>query len=196
MDTAWKVFAEQGYERTSVETIVALNGGSKATVYSYFKSKEDLFLQASFAKATELSSAVFEAFPACTGLGHSLLALGKSYLGFYLNSELIEIFRLAAAEGKRRHFGAMLYEKCFKTSWGKVAEYLQQRIEPTRLLPGGGWTAAMHLRGLLDGDTLLQRSWGILDAVPPEKSETIAASAVTAFLRIYAPESLAELEKP
>ena len=34
---------ELGYERTSMSEIAARLGGSKATLYSYFPSKEELF---------------------------------------------------------------------------------------------------------------------------------------------------------
>lgn len=190
MDAAWKVFADKGYERTTVEAIVAVCGGSKATVYSYFKSKQDLFLQASFERAKELSAHSFLDFPAYPSLRESLLAFGLSYLRFYLNSDLIEIFRLAASEGKKLPFGTMLYEKCFTTSWGKVAVYLEEQIRPERLFPGKGWTAAMHLRGLLDGDTLLKHSWAVEEDLSPEEAQRLTDAAVTAFLRIYAPEEL------
>lgn len=193
MDAAWQIFAEQGYERTTMEAIIDVCGGSKATIYSYFNSKEHLFLEASLARASELSAVAFRDFPEHDGTARALLALGTSYLRFYLNSDLVEVFRLAVAEGKRLRFGAMLYEKCFKTSWGKVADYLDRRLEPQRLLPGGGWTAAMHLRGLLDGDILMQRSWGVRSDLSQTEAERAALSAVTAFLRIYAPHDLTDL---
>ena len=36
---AAKLFEELGYERTSMSTIAARDGGSKATLYGYFPSK-------------------------------------------------------------------------------------------------------------------------------------------------------------
>ncbi len=37
------VFQEQGYERTSMSEVARRAGGSKATLYNYFTSKEALF---------------------------------------------------------------------------------------------------------------------------------------------------------
>lgn len=185
MDAAWRIFAEQGYERASVEAILTLCGGSKATIYSYFKSKADLFQQVSLAKAGELSAIAFRNFPEHPEPVQALYLFGVRYLSFYLNSDLIEVFRLAAAEGKSLRFGALLYEKNFKPSWGVIAAYLEEKLEPAGLLPGGGWTAAMHLRGLLDGDTLLQRSWGLMPDMPQEEYERMSHTAIEAFLRIY-----------
>jgi len=42
LDAAQKLFYEQGYDQTSVESIIAAVGVSKGTFYHYFKSKEDL----------------------------------------------------------------------------------------------------------------------------------------------------------
>ena len=41
---AAELFQENGFERTSMSTISERLGGSKATLYGYFKSKEDLLL--------------------------------------------------------------------------------------------------------------------------------------------------------
>jgi AcrR family transcriptional regulator len=41
---AGQVFAESGYERTSMDTIAALAGVSKPMLYAYFGSKEGLYL--------------------------------------------------------------------------------------------------------------------------------------------------------
>lgn len=188
MDAAWKVFADKGYERSSVEAIVAVCGGSKATVYSYFTSKQDLFQQAAIERAKELLAESFLDMRPGLTLRENLLAFSRSYVRFYLGTDLIEVFRLAASEGKKLPFGVILYEKCFKTSWGRVAAYLEDNLAPARLFPGKGWTAAMHLRGLLDGDILLQRSWGVLEDISDEEAGIIASTAVTAFLRIYAPD--------
>ncbi|MBA7647581.1 HTH-type transcriptional repressor KstR2 [subsurface metagenome] len=42
LDAAQKLFYEQGYDQTSVNTIIDAVGVSKGTFYHYFKSKEDL----------------------------------------------------------------------------------------------------------------------------------------------------------
>lgn len=44
LDKALEVFAEKGYCSTSVDDIVKKAGISKGLIYTYFKSKEDIFL--------------------------------------------------------------------------------------------------------------------------------------------------------
>ncbi len=43
VEAATTQFLKVGYDQTSIDTIVELSGGSKATVYSYFPTKADLF---------------------------------------------------------------------------------------------------------------------------------------------------------
>src|ERR1700719_191142 len=43
INVAREVFFEQGYTAASMSTIAARLGGSKGTLYNYFKNKEDLF---------------------------------------------------------------------------------------------------------------------------------------------------------
>jgi AcrR family transcriptional regulator len=42
LDTAAVLFAEQGYNETTIEQIARAAGSSRATVYSYFSTKEDI----------------------------------------------------------------------------------------------------------------------------------------------------------
>src|SRR2546426_4993440 len=44
LDAAVAVFAERGYHGASMDEIAAGAGGTKPMVYSYFGSKEDLYL--------------------------------------------------------------------------------------------------------------------------------------------------------
>jgi len=43
LKAALSVFIKRGYGDATIDEIVSIAGGSKATVYKYFKSKEDLF---------------------------------------------------------------------------------------------------------------------------------------------------------
>lgn len=43
MDAAAELFLRDGYLATSIENVLSESGGSKATLYSYFSTKDDLF---------------------------------------------------------------------------------------------------------------------------------------------------------
>ncbi len=44
IDAAVQLFGEQGYERTSIEQLARAAGIGKGTIYSYFKTKSEIFL--------------------------------------------------------------------------------------------------------------------------------------------------------
>src|SRR5581483_9396609 len=80
LDVARDVFLEEGFAAASMSTIAARLGGSKATLYNYFKSKEEIFeayvarhcawqSEAMFALLTDEEDVVH----ALTGLGQRLL---------------------------------------------------------------------------------------------------------------------------
>jgi AcrR family transcriptional regulator len=43
LEMAAELFLRDGYEQTSIDAILVRSGGSKATLYAYFPTKEDLF---------------------------------------------------------------------------------------------------------------------------------------------------------
>src|ERR1043166_3302122 len=40
---AWRLFLKKGYDNVSIDDIIAVVGGSKATIYAWFGGKEGLF---------------------------------------------------------------------------------------------------------------------------------------------------------
>ena len=53
LDIAKATFIEQGYSNTSMSEIASRVGGSKATLYNYFSSKEDIFAAVMEASAAD-----------------------------------------------------------------------------------------------------------------------------------------------
>src|SRR5690606_34160181 len=43
LDAATQLFLRDGYAATSIEAVLEASGGSKATLYSYFSTKDELF---------------------------------------------------------------------------------------------------------------------------------------------------------
>lgn len=188
LDVAWKIFAEQGYERASMDAVATACGGSKATLYNYFKSKDELFAEAVLKRVKVLACGVFLSFAEQKDFRATLQAFGMRYLHFFLNTDLLEVFRLAVAEGKNLGVGTALYEQGVKKDWERVAQYLEQHIKAERLLSGGYFGAALHFKALLEGDIAHRRLWTVTEKVPPEEIATAVTDAVELFMRAYAPQ--------
>src|SRR5215470_12944152 len=76
-DTAFRLFADRGFEKVSVAEIAREAQVAEATVFNYFPSKEDLFysrLEAFGTRMTEEVSARAPGEPAIAAFGRALMA--------------------------------------------------------------------------------------------------------------------------
>jgi AcrR family transcriptional regulator len=97
---AREVFLERGYANSSIDAVVERSGGSKATVYQMFGSKEGL-LGALVADGAEELAHLVEALPLDAGLEDSLRSFGHGYLSLILRPERLGLFRLVVGECAR-----------------------------------------------------------------------------------------------
>jgi len=81
LETANKLFLEKGYEGTSIRTISEAIEYSPATIYLYFKDKNDIFFQLQ-QQAFELLQEKMKATQSIISPLERLKAMGKVYLNF------------------------------------------------------------------------------------------------------------------
>ena len=119
---AWTVFLERGYAGASIDAVVELAGGSKATVYQQFGNKEGLLGALVSEGAEELAHLVHE-LPLDGGLEESLRAFGHGYLGLIMRPERLALFRLTIGEcGRVPEIGDVFY----RTGPQMVAKYMTE----------------------------------------------------------------------
>src|ERR1700746_2932734 len=87
IEVARQVFFEEGYAAASMSTIAARLGGSKGTLYNYFKSKEELFEAYIRDSCARIGGPVFELPEAGDGadiaeVERTLTELGERFLQF------------------------------------------------------------------------------------------------------------------
>jgi AcrR family transcriptional regulator len=192
LDTAYRLFRAQGFDRTSVSQITAEVGGSKATIYSHFPSKEELFVECMTAAAEDFITWITEqAFvpPEATGTdpGIVLREYGTRYLGFICSPDIVAARRLLIAEANRSAVGKLFYAKlgALRTH---VEAFLSQFMASGALRRDDPRLAAEHLRGLLEAEIVEPLLLHARDDSPDQKEIAWAAGrAITAFLRAYAP---------
>ena len=111
LKAAAEIFREVGFERASMSEIRARIGGSKATLYNYFPSKEKLFFEV-MSQATELELGAITAAlnPEAVDLKQELLHFGQRLLPTLYSPEAIAIRRLAIAELGHSNIGKVVFE--------------------------------------------------------------------------------------
>jgi AcrR family transcriptional regulator len=101
LETATRLFVEQGYAATSIEQIAAAAGSGKQTIYRRFESKAGLFKAVIDMRCRQL---VALAEAAETKASDPLTALREtcwSLLGSLLDPDGLDIHRVLIAEGRR-----------------------------------------------------------------------------------------------
>ncbi|CAB3808455.1 HTH-type transcriptional regulator BetI [Paraburkholderia ultramafica] len=191
VDAAFEVFSEVGFEQASMSEIAARAGGSKATLYSYFQSKEEMFAEFMTAAAQQVIAA-FELLKTSVPVRDALASFGKHYLVAVLKPQILAVRRLAHHEGGRSTVGALFYERGPKLGWQMVAVCLQQLIDAGQLRSCNAAIAAAHLRTLYEAELMELCLFGVPADTSSRNIAKVIQRAVDVFLAAYGPTDLAE----
>ena len=187
LKAAADVFREVGFERASMSEIRARIGGSKATLYNYFPSKEKLFVEVMYqAKELELVNITHSLNPDADDLKEELLPFGQRLLASLYSPEAIAIRRLAIAESRHSDIGKIVFEGSTLPIEKQVAEFLKKAMKRGTLRSADPKTAAMQFLSLLESEFLHRVLLGTTNSVKPEALNGAARRAVETFLSGYA----------
>jgi AcrR family transcriptional regulator len=184
--TAWEVFRAKGFEGASMSDVAERLGGSKATLYRYYRSKEELF-----AAALEgaLKSQIDDAYQRVGGEGdlrQRLLEFADTYLRFRLTPEMIGVHRLMIASADRSDLGPVLRAQFIDSNWRYFAQIIEREMAAGHLRRADPYLASIHFRSLVEADVVERRLNGER-LVTNAQVETAIEQGVEAFLRAYAP---------
>jgi AcrR family transcriptional regulator len=177
---AGELFDELGYERTSMSAIAARVGGSKATLYGYFSSKEDLLRAVLDHDVNEEADRLLNEFLAEKDLRGGLIRLGISYLSRH-HARAASI-RTVANQPIAQEF----YETVLRPAWQRLADRFATMMKEGRLKFADPWTTAMHWKGLNEWDMLERHLLSASAADDPSDIVSAATAAADAFLKVYA----------
>jgi AcrR family transcriptional regulator len=188
LDGAYRLFRARGFEKTSITEITAEVGGSKATIYSHFPSKEALFVECMMAAAENYMSGTLQHLDACCAdPAVPLHNFGASFLKFICSPEQLELRRLMIAEAARSGTGKLFFDK-ITTLRAHLSAFLSACMSSGTLRAGDPDLAADHLGALLEAEILEPLLLHVREASPaPEEIALAEKRGVAAFLRAYAP---------
>ena len=181
LKAAAEVFREVGFERASMSEIRSRIGGSKATLYNYFPSKEKLFFEVMYqAKELELGAISAALNPDTPDAKQELLQFGQRLLRTLYSAEAIAI-----AESAHSGIGKVVFQGATLPMEKQVAEFLRQQMKRGVLRTADPNIAAMHLLSLLEAELLQRVLLGMMEAVKPEALKGAVRRAVETFLSGY-----------
>lgn len=188
LEEAAEVFREHGFERASMAEIRARVGGSKATLYNYFSSKEELFFEVMM-KASEGDFEAAHDFldPEKKGVAFALCDFGKRWLSFLYSPQVRANRLLAIAESGRTNLGRLTYERGVLRSHRRVSAYLAETMQRGLLREADPGIATKHLFGLLECELLEACLFRVLGEVDAARIKEVVARAVEVFMAAYGP---------
>jgi AcrR family transcriptional regulator len=184
METAVSVFREVGFDAASMSQIAARVGGSKATLYNYFSSKEELLLAALLSSADKYADDVMDLVKTSGNLPTQLHRFVMSLLKLINSPDTIQILRVAISVGGTSDIGRRFYELGTHQVWIEIAAILRREISNGTLRDGDPDMMAMLLRSLCDAD-MTRNLLGAGTALSDEEAERKAQCIVDIFLRVY-----------
>ena len=212
LTAAKAVFEEVGFEQATMSEITARVGGSKATLYRYFDSKEALFSELVLRSAQEHDGQLADLFPKqfCTTMDQdlppdamevlalldpdqevevSLRGFGERVIRTFFTPQKLAIRRMViAAAGNNPEVGKTFYENGPGKGMKLMASYFEGVMKAGKLRMADPDVAAAQFRGLLDCE-LEER--GLMNALSPLDDARVVATvarAVDTFMRAYRPD--------
>jgi AcrR family transcriptional regulator len=188
LDVAQEVFLEEGFANASMSTIAARLGGSKGTLYNYFKSKDELF-NAYVERRCLWQDEIFASPLDNEAPDQTLRRIGRAYLTRVLTDFNLRNFRLISAEAERApEIGRIFYNAGPRLGAERVAELLSSMAALGHLQLDDDPLDAAHLfLGLVQNRYFKARLCNAIPELSEKQIEDEAALASRTFLRAFAP---------
>jgi AcrR family transcriptional regulator len=160
LDAARDVFLAQGFEAASVNEVVRIAGGSLATLYGQFGSKEGLFLAMVEDAIGQVLAPMGEVAASHRPLRDGLSVIGETFLEAVLRPGAVALYRIVMSEGAKfpdvvRNYQALGPDRVR----GVVRAYLEERKQAGELREVDCDAAAMAFLDLVASTIRARANW-------------------------------------
>lgn len=212
LEAAKVVFEEVGFEQATMSEISARVGGSKATLYRYFDSKEALFLELVRTSATQLSGQMLSLFDPCIAVSVKpslltkatetkpllnpeedvstvLTGLGERILEIFYTRQRMATKRMVIAVASNPEIGKLFYENGPAKGLKYIETYIDSVMKEGKLRQADPRVMAAHFRGLLDSEIYEPSLFNAIPELDASQITAIVKRAVTVFMTAYGPNT-------
>ena len=186
LDVASEVFLKEGYAATSMSEIAARLGGSKGTLYNYFKSKEELF-EAYVLRNCEMHRSQVGELLKIDGDARTVLkAYARRYLEIFTSEKTLQNWRVISAESaKSPDIGRAFYESGPLRGVRLLADYLEKAVARGELTINDTVLAAHQLISLIHGRMIKARLLNYIPVPSQAEIDVEVEAAMFVFLAAY-----------
>lgn len=186
LDVAQDVFLEDGYAGASMSEIASRLGGSKGTLYNYFRSKEELFSAFVERRCYWHQETIFGDAREDGDVAETLRGIAKSYLLATLSDTSVRVLRLIVAEAERApEIGRSFYENGPKRGHERLGRMIAGWAKAGLLNVEDPLGAAQFFLGMSKGRLHMPRLLNHRPELTEAEAEFEADRAVSAFMRTF-----------
>ncbi|MEM8556067.1 MAG: TetR/AcrR family transcriptional regulator [Pseudomonadota bacterium] len=188
IDGARTVFMREGFEGASVDAIARAAGVSKATLYSYFSDKKQLFLAVAKMECLRQSEAAMELAKSGQSARETMTDIAQRMTAFFFSDLGKNVFRICMAESDRfPEIGRTFYQSGPEMARNRVVEYLEGAVEAGELNIEDCNLAADQFAELCKAEIWPRLMFNVIDEVHQDDIDRIIAAAVDMFMARYGP---------
>jgi len=184
---AREIFFQHGFGAATTDMVQQAAGVSKSTVYSYFPSKDALFVAVVRAECGKLVEGVHRERIKAQTPRETLLHMGMRLFETILDPPVLSLLRIVIAEAPRfPDLGRTVREAGALPMLRELADYLGEATRRGDLQVDEPGSAARHFVGMALHDIHMECLLGMRPVPDEGESQAIVERAVEAFLRAYA----------
>lgn len=189
---AREVFMEEGYAAASMSAIAARVGGSKGTLYNYFRSKSDLFSAVIQGDCERSQTALFDLVSNEGDVSKALTTLGKGLMRVLLSDDVIAIHRIVVAEsGRVPEIGEAHYEAGPRRGKELLLALIAKAQADGQLKISDPSRAADQIADLMLSELYRRRLWNVGPKPADAEIDANVEAAVELFMTAYGADKTA-----
>lgn len=186
VEGARQVFLRDGFEGASVDDIARAAHVSKATLYSYFPDKRQLFMQVVRQQCVTQTEAALDAIDFGAPAPDVLKTAGLHLAAYFLSDFGQRVYRICVAESDRfPGLGREYYETGPALVRDQLSRFLTTAHERGELTIPDICLAADQFAELCKADLFSRRVFGVKSGFSKAEVERVISSAVTMFMARY-----------
>ncbi|MDQ0349295.1 TetR/AcrR family transcriptional regulator [Ancylobacter vacuolatus] len=186
IDGARKVFFEKGFDGASMDEVARAAGVSKATIYVYFGSKEELFEALVLNDRARSAEHLFVVDPSIGDVASLLHRIGISFMTMMVQPDHIRLVRMVIAIAEKfPRVGHAFFDAGPCHGGQRLASLLRQQADLGRLRIDDDLAAAYEFFNLCQSNSVKGLLFGVGEQPSPAQIEETVERAVRVFLAYY-----------
>lgn len=186
IDGARRVFFEKGFDGASMDEVAKAASVSKATIYVYFSSKEELFEALVLNDRARSAEYLFVVDPSVDNVESLLRRIGISFMTMMVQPDHIRLVRMVIAVAEKfPRIGRAFFDAGPCHGGQRLADLLRRQADLGRLVIDDDLAAAYEFFNLCQSNRVKGLLFGIGDQPTQEQIEETVDRAVRVFLSYY-----------